>query len=476
MAVAGRRRVLPVDLDRQRRGDTGAAACTLNAATGGAHLHEPGEPRSTNRGQADPDRRLRQLRAARPGPTSRSASSTCPSRSRTASATTPRRSSSARSPCATSAPPPARHRRDVLGRVAGPPPLLRGGFFNGDGPNRLNADSRYDVAGRAFVRPFATATTSPDEVGADRLLGAPELARSRPGRLRHAGAHDAEASRSGSRPTRTRSGGSIHIMPSTGAVGARRRRVVPIGNFDFTGEFVYAVDNTREAVDGYQLSPFTERLGALKGCGWYAQVGYWIVGDHDIIGYPSYGRPDSRRPDAAAASRPAGVQVLAQVRAAPLDYEGDVRGGSRRLEDPERRHQRQHRRARAQLLGHAAPARRLQLRVYNMFPDSEPVTRDHHGRPAAGASAAGGRACPAPGEGHGQRSPRQRSYAERVLCARRGPVLRDPVEGRAELLKECPGPMPSQPPIFSFNQSKRRHRRRGRSSRMRRGAPTRGSR
>ena len=81
---------------------------------------------------------------------------------------------------------------------------------------------------------------------------------------------------------------------------------MPIGNFDVTGEFVYSNYDTREAIDGLQLSPFTERTGALKGWGYYAQVGYWAIGDHEILGHPSYGRPihvDLRQAAAAAAAR-----------------------------------------------------------------------------------------------------------------------------------------------------------------------------
>jgi phosphate-selective porin len=103
---------------------------------------------------------------------------------------------------------------------------------------------------------------------------------------------------------------------------------LPIGNFDVTGEFVYADYHTREAVDGLQLSPFTERLGALKGWGYYAQVGYWLVGDHDILGYPSYGRPihlDLSQPQQRAEH---GVQVVARVDQLGLTYQGSSRGGT----------------------------------------------------------------------------------------------------------------------------------------------------
>ena len=69
----------------------------------GADLHAARKPGGQPLLEARADRRLRQLRGRRLGPTSRSASSTCRSPSRTGSATTPRRSWSARSSFAPSA-------------------------------------------------------------------------------------------------------------------------------------------------------------------------------------------------------------------------------------------------------------------------------------------------------------------------------------------------------------------------------------
>lgn len=80
-------------------------------------------------------------------------------------------------------------------------------------------------------------------------------------------------------------------------------------------------------MDGLQLSPFTERLGALKGWGYYAQMGYWVLGDHDILGYPSYGRPihvDLSQPQARARH---GLQVVARLDQLGLGYRGASRGG-----------------------------------------------------------------------------------------------------------------------------------------------------
>jgi hypothetical protein len=209
------------------------------------------------------------------------------------------------------------------------------GIFNGDGPNRPNADSRYDFAGRAFVRPLikATATSSrwaefgfsvhggsrdPKMVGYDM----PALTTSQGFAFW--------------KPTYTDSYGRlIHILPSAAQQAYGGDVYVPIGRFDVTGEFVYANYQTREAVDGLQLSPFTERLGALEGWGLYAQLGYWIVGDYGILDYPSYARPihvDLSKPQQPPRH---GVQVLARVDQLSLTYQGASRGGAPNPKTPD---------------------------------------------------------------------------------------------------------------------------------------------
>ena len=203
------------------------------------------------------------------------------------------------------------------------------GLLNGDGPNRPNADARYDVAGHVFVRPFAKATTGPTKWA---VLGFSA----------HAGSRDstkvgydmpALTTSQGFafwRPTYTDSYGRLlHIIPSGTQEAFGGDLYLPIGNFDVTGEFVYASYDTREAVDGLQISPFTERLGAFKGWGYYAQLGYWIVGDHDILGYPSYARPihvDLAQPERQPARH--GVQVVARFDQLGLTYQGSSRGGT----------------------------------------------------------------------------------------------------------------------------------------------------
>ena len=209
------------------------------------------------------------------------------------------------------------------------------GVFNGDGPNRPNPDTRYDFAGRVFVRPFVTTMAGPTkwaQIGFSAHGGSRD-----PNRV----GYDMPALTTSEgfafwRPTYTDSFGRlVHIIPSSSQAAFGGDLYLPIGSFDLTSEFVYASYHTREAVDGLQLSPFTERLGALEGWGLYAQVGYWIIGDHDILGHPSYGRPI--HVDLTKAQRPAehGLQAVARFDQLMLKYDGASRGGTANSKSPD---------------------------------------------------------------------------------------------------------------------------------------------
>jgi len=202
------------------------------------------------------------------------------------------------------------------------------GVFNGDGPNRPNADSRYDFAARFLARPFATRTSGPTkwaQIGASVHAGSRDPAQV---------GYDLPSLTTQEgyafwKPTYTDSFGRlIHIIPSATQFAVAGDIYVPIGNFDFTGEFVYVDYDTREAVDGLQLSPFTERTGDFKGYAYYLQANYWILGDHDVIGYPSYQRPlhlDLKVPQ----KRPEhGLQALIRFEQLHVVYGGASRGGT----------------------------------------------------------------------------------------------------------------------------------------------------
>ena len=201
------------------------------------------------------------------------------------------------------------------------------GVFNGDGPNRPNPDNRFDLDGRVFARPFARTLesfTKWTEVGLSARGGSRDP--------KYVG-YDMPAMTTQEgyafwRPTYKDSlGRLLHIIPSASqwAVGADVH--IPISIVDVTSEFIYARSDTREAVDGLQLSPFTERLGTLAGYSYYVEAGVWLVGNQEIIGYPSYARPihvDLSKPD----ERPReGVQVVGRFEQLHMTYDGASRGG-----------------------------------------------------------------------------------------------------------------------------------------------------
>ncbi len=258
-------------------------------------------------------------------------------------------------------------------------------LLNGDGPNRPNPDSRYDVAGRVVVRPFALSTSSPtkwSQIGFSGREGSRD-----PTKV----AYDLPTLTTQDnfafwKPTYKDSfGRTIHIIPSSSQWGLAGDVYVPIENFDLTGEFVYAADDTREAVDGYQLSGYTERLGQLKGYGWYAQAGYWLFGSHEIIGYPSYGRPvhvDLAEPQRDPEE---GLQVLAKFEQLHLTYEGNSRGGALNPNTPDGNIE-----VDALEFGISYWATK-HLRVgfnyaWYLFPDSEPVSASTKGGPSQSSS------------------------------------------------------------------------------------------
>ncbi len=200
-------------------------------------------------------------------------------------------------------------------------------LLNGDGPNRPNVDGRYDLTARAVVRPLAKSngTSKWAQLGLSARTGSRDPAR--------VGYDLPNLTTQGGFPFwkpiyKDSLGRTIHILPSSSQWSVAADVYFPIDGLDVTGEFVYLSEDTREAVDSYQLSPFTERTGDLHGYGWYAQVGYWVVGDHDIVGPPTYGRPihlDLTKPQ----KRPQeGVQVLAKFERLHLTYDGNSRGGA----------------------------------------------------------------------------------------------------------------------------------------------------
>ena len=197
------------------------------------------------------------------------------------------------------------------------------GVFNGDGENRPNPDNRMDVFGRAFLHPFS---------------GVKGLEQAQIGGSVHYGMRDKNyvtydypgMSTQGAftfwAPRYEGEKGLTHIIPSGAQHGYAGELRLPVWRLDFTGEFVYVNNGTREAVDGFQAS-HTERYGALKGWSYYAQVGLWAYGSRDVLGPPGYDNPVRVNPNMPERPMGRAVQLLVKFEQLRVKYQGASRAG-----------------------------------------------------------------------------------------------------------------------------------------------------
>jgi hypothetical protein len=170
------------------------------------------------------------------------------------------------------------------------------GIFSGDGPTRPAVDARPDFIGRIFARPLTSLGDSTffqqAQIGVSGRYGSrdqelvdydvPNIASSQGFVIWQPGYVD-----SLDRVT--------HVIPSgdQGVIGGELRLPfdLPGGRgLDIQGEAYYVLSNTREAVDGFQLTN-TERFGAIEGVGWYGQISAWLCGDAFVSGEPGIHRP-----------------------------------------------------------------------------------------------------------------------------------------------------------------------------------------
>jgi phosphate-selective porin len=201
------------------------------------------------------------------------------------------------------------------------------GIYNGDGPNRPNQDNRFDVVGRVVLRPFAAGKSAAKgfQVGLSGRRGTREQ--------RLVGYDLPSLTTQGGyafwKPTYRDSANRVtHILPSGTQAAAGFDVYLPIDRFDIAGELIYASSNTREAVDGQQLSPFTQRLGSFHGHGFYAEAGVWIVGDRSIAAFPGAGKPAHVDLEKETPKPAHGLQVFAKVEQLQLRYHGSSREGA----------------------------------------------------------------------------------------------------------------------------------------------------
>jgi hypothetical protein len=203
------------------------------------------------------------------------------------------------------------------------------GLFGGDGQNRPFVGGHVDGIGRIFVRPFAGQFSGDlgryTQVGVSGRYGVRDA---------KAVGYDAPTLTTGQgfalwSPLYTDSlGRVIHVIPSgsQGFVGGELR--VRDGRFALQAEAYYVDDDTREAVDGAQLTS-TERFGRMLGAGWYAQASAWPIGDAFVAPEPGLGRPrhvDLAAPAPGESAR--GLEIIAMVSGVDASYDGATRLGS----------------------------------------------------------------------------------------------------------------------------------------------------
>lgn len=202
------------------------------------------------------------------------------------------------------------------------------GVFAGDGQNRPGVDAPPDFIGRVVVRPFAgdkEALLSKAQIGLSARHGE---------RDQEYVGYDYAPIRTGQGYTlwgagyRDSLGRQIHVIPSgaQNVIGGELR--LPIRRVELRAEAYYLANNTREAVEGYQLT-HTERLGQVKGLGYYVQLSAWPLGDAFVTGDPgSSPRPVKVDLSKELGKPKSGLEVAALLSGINATYDGASREGA----------------------------------------------------------------------------------------------------------------------------------------------------
>ena len=201
------------------------------------------------------------------------------------------------------------------------------GLFNGEGQNRLAADSRPELMSRVFFHPLVNVIH--DSVMKDIQIGASFRYGSKDKAFVEYDypALTTQGNYTFWSPSYKGAAGYTHIIPSGDQLGVGGELRVPVSMFDLTGELVYIKNNTREAIEGYE-STNTERLGDMSGYSYYAQLGFWPLGKRDIQGLPGYENMphvDFKKPDPV--TPPRALQLLAKWEQVALSYASASRAG-----------------------------------------------------------------------------------------------------------------------------------------------------
>lgn len=212
------------------------------------------------------------------------------------------------------------------------------GVFMGDGQNRPQVDNAVDLIGRIYARPLAKKDSkdllAKAQIGISMRHG--ERDQNYVG-YNYPGITTSQGFTLWDPKYKDSSGHTVVVIPSgaQNAIGGELR--LPLSIVDIRGEAYYLVNNTREAIDGYQLAhpkattevpypgPYTERLGAVKGVGWYASISAWPFGDSYINGEPGVMRPMKVDVTKEADKPKRGLQLLAIIAGVNASYSGASR-------------------------------------------------------------------------------------------------------------------------------------------------------
>jgi hypothetical protein len=198
------------------------------------------------------------------------------------------------------------------------------GVFAGENANRPQLDSGVDFIGRVFVKPLlgCRCPVPNAQIGVSARHGERDPAYIGYDYTALASGYGVRLWNPGYRDSLGR---QIHIIPSgaQNSIGGELR--LPVSVFDLRGEAYYVANNTREAVEGYQLTN-TERLGQFRGAGFYVQLSAWPFGDAFVPSDPGMQRPtrlDFTKPPAAPKR---GLEVVGFVGGVSARYDGASRG------------------------------------------------------------------------------------------------------------------------------------------------------
>ncbi|MBI4952832.1 MAG: hypothetical protein HY908_12425, partial [Myxococcales bacterium] len=192
------------------------------------------------------------------------------------------------------------HEKELGATVWGELPLkviaYEYGIYNGDGPARPGADLRADFTGRIYARPLAFSGKSTFkrwfQIGVSARYGERQQSAVT---YEHPSIATAQGFVMWLPRYEDSLGRLTHVLPSGAqrSIGGEVRLPfdLPEGlGIDIRAEAYAVANNTREAVDGFELVS-TERLGRVLGVGWYGEVDLWLCGDTFVDGEPGLWRP-----------------------------------------------------------------------------------------------------------------------------------------------------------------------------------------